>query len=170
MKNVPLLLQAVAVLAERRPDVRLLLSGPGDPEPLLRAAPAAARERVEVLGLATPDLAAEFGSAWATVLPSKWESFALVLVESLACGTPVVAARHGASPERVSPGTGLLCEPDDLDSLVDACDRVLDLATEPGTGERCRAAVAAYDWDALVPHYEAVYRGERPTFAPLGPL
>ena len=160
MKDIGLLLRAVAVVAARRPDVRLVMTGPGDAAVHLRTAPEAARSRTEVLPLATPDLAAVYGAAWVTVLPSKWESFALALVESLACGTPVVATQHGASPERVVDGTGFLCEPDNLDSLVDACDRALDLAAEPGIAARCRAAAEPWDWDALAPHYERIYRGE----------
>jgi phosphatidylinositol alpha-mannosyltransferase len=158
MKDLGLLLRAVAELASRRPDLRLLMTGPGDPSAHLRAAPEAARARTEVLPLATPDLAAVYGTAWVTVLPSKWESFALALVESLACGTPVVATRHGASPERVVDGTGYLCEPDDLDSLVDACDRALDLTSDPGIAARCRAAAEPWDWDTLAPKYERIYR------------
>jgi glycosyltransferase involved in cell wall biosynthesis len=159
MKDIGLLLRAVARLATRRPDVRLLMTGPGDASVHLRTASDEARSRTEVLPLATPDLSAVYGRAWVTVLPSKWESFALALVESLACGTPVVATRHGASPERVVDGTGFLCEPDNLDSLVDACDRALDLACEPGIASRCRAAAEPWDWDALAPLYERIYFG-----------
>jgi len=159
MKDIGLLLRAVARLATRRPDVRLLMTGPGDASVHLRTASDEARSRTEVLPLATPDLGAVYGRAWVTVLPSKWESFALALVESLACGTPVVATRHGASPERVVDGAGFLCEPDDLDSLVDACDRALDLACEPDIASRCRAAAEPWDWDALAPLYERIYFG-----------
>ena len=163
MKNVPLLLAAVAALSERRPDVRLVMTGPGDATAHLRATSDAARARTEVVPVST-DLGVLYGRAWVTVLPSKWESFALALLESLACGTPIVTTRHSAAPERLSSGTGFLCEPDDLDSLVDACDRALDLVSDAAIAERCRAAAAPYDWDALAPHYEQVYRGERPIF------
>lgn len=160
MKNVPLLLQAVATLAEHVPDIRLVMTGPGDAARHLRTAPEAARSRTEVLPLATPDLASVYGDAWATVLPSKWESFALALVESLACGTPVVATRHGAAPERVSEGVGYVCEPDDLASLVKACRLGLDLARDTATAARCRAAAAPFDWDMLAPQYERIYLAE----------
>ena len=166
MKNVPLLLDAVAALASRHPDIRLVMTGPGDATPHLRAAPEAARQRTAVLAVDTADLVSLYGRAWVTVLPSKWESFALALIESLACGTPVVATRHSAAPERVTPGTGYLCEPDDLESLVDACDRALALVDDASVAERCRASAAPYDWDALAPHYEQVYRGEHPIFVP----
>jgi rhamnosyl/mannosyltransferase len=89
-----------------------------------------------------------------------YEAFGLVLLESLACGTPVVAADHSALPELVAPGTGVLSPPEDPGSLAEACRRALELTREPGITERCRAAAAPYDWDtALAPHMEAVYEG-----------
>jgi phosphatidylinositol alpha-mannosyltransferase len=157
-KGLPDLMGALALLAEDEPDVRLWLSGPGDPGPLLAAASPAARERTEVLPLGSPDLAPVYGSAWATVLPSTFEAFGLVLLESLACGTPVVATRHSALPELITPETGALSDPGDPASLAEACRLALDLARDPGTAERCRASAEPYDWDAgVAPMIEALY-------------
>lgn len=159
MKNVPVLLRAMAQVAEERPEVRLWMVGPGDPQRHLDEAPAAALERTTILPAGSTDIADHLGSAWAMVLPSKWESFGLVIVESLACGTPVVVTSHSASPERVEPGTGVICDPDDPEALARACLEALELTWQPGTRERCRAAAAPYDWDALVPEYERIYSG-----------
>ena len=81
-KRVGDLLEALALVARDEPSVRLWLSGPGDPSPLLAAAPREARERTEVLPLGTPDMAHVYGQAWATVLPSVYEAFGLALVEA----------------------------------------------------------------------------------------
>lgn len=58
------------------------------------------------------------GRAQALINPIQWpEPFGLVMIEALACGTPVVAMRSGASPEIVEHGTtGYLC--DDQDEMV----------------------------------------------------
>jgi mono/diheme cytochrome c family protein len=131
--------------------------------PSAAAAPAAARERTEVLPLGTPDLGEVYASAWATVLPAVYEAFGLVLVESLACGTPVVAANHAALPELVTDGTGALAAPEDPASLADACRRALALAQEDGIAERCRAVAEPYDWDGgIAPRIEALYEGDEP--------
>ena len=62
----------------------------------------------------TATLAALYSGAGATVLASRDEAFGLVLVESLAAGTPVCAARSGACPEIVTdPLTGTLFDSDD---------------------------------------------------------
>jgi phosphatidylinositol alpha-mannosyltransferase len=159
-KRVPDLLEAVALLSQDEPSVRLWLSGPGDPAPLLAAAPRAARERTEVLPLGTPDMGGIYGRAWVTVLPAVYEAFGLVLLESLACGTPVVAIDHAGPPELVANGTGALAAPEDPRSLADACRRALSLSREPDIADRCRAAAAPFDWDAaLAPRMEALYDG-----------
>ena len=161
-KGVAMLLDALAVVAEQEPGVQLWLSGPGDAEALLAAAPNAARERTTVLPLGEPsDQARRYGQAWATVLPSVNESFGMVLIESLACGTPLVVADQSAPPEQVTADTGSLCVPGDAGSLAEAILRTLDLARRPGTVAACRAHASQYDWDAAIaPLLEDLYTRE----------
>ena len=161
-KGVAQLLEAVALLSETRPDVQLWLSGPGDPAPLIAAAPDAARQRVVSLPLGAPeDQPERYARAWTTALPSQWDSFGMALVESLACGTPVAAGDHAALPELVEPGiTGALCDPLDAASVATALADALDLATREGTAAACRGSAAPYDWaGALVPAFEELYAG-----------
>jgi phosphatidylinositol alpha-mannosyltransferase len=157
-KNLGLLLEAVEVLHDRGVPVALWLSGPGDPRATLEAAPASARAAVELHGLGEPERLGDlYGRAWATVLPSVHEAFGLVLVESLACGTPVVALDEGGPGEIVQPGIGYRA-PATAEGLADACAQALDLAAQPGTATACRAYSERYDWrTAIVPALEAVY-------------
>jgi phosphatidylinositol alpha-mannosyltransferase len=157
-KGVSVLLDALALLADDVPDVRLWLSGPGDTAPLLAAAPPAARERTEVLDLGDPlAQAARYGAAWATVLPSLYESFGMVLVESLACGTPIVVADHSAPPELAKPGVGFVTVPGDPASLADGLRAALALGRDQATRDRCRAVAGDYSWARLAEHLEALY-------------
>jgi len=159
-KGVPVLLAALPLIAEVEPDVQLWLSGPGDPEPFLAEVPEAVRERVTKLGLGDADAQHErYGQAWVTCLPSTHDSFGMALVESLACGTPLVTTTDGAPHELVQAGsTGEVCEPSDPRSLADACARAFELSRNPETVARCRASAEQFDWDlGLAPLCERLY-------------
>ena len=63
------------------------------------------------------------GDALALICPFQAESFGLVLIESLACGTPVLVYNHGSFPEIVEDGeTGFLCA--HIEDMVKAIDRL----------------------------------------------
>jgi len=161
-KEVGLLLEALAIVAKTEPDVQLWLSGPGDAGELLEEAPAAARERTEVLGLGEADRQHErYGRAWATCLPTRADSFGMALIESLACGTPLVTTTQGAPQELVTEGvTGSLCAPGDAEDLARACLASLALARLPATIAACRESAEAFDWDrSLAPLCERLYSG-----------
>ena len=92
--------------------------------------------------------------ALALLNPIQWpEPFGLVMVEALACGTPVIAFPNGAAPEIVRDGdNGFLCS--DADAMVDACSRAGDLDRSA-----CRSAVDTYfNADRMVADHVALYR------------
>ena len=158
-KGVATLIEALPLVADREPDVRLWLSGPGDPDRLLGPASEEAVERVDVLPLGAPgDQAHRYARAWATVLPSLRESFGMVMLESLACGTPIVTTDVGAPQEMATSTTGAVARAEDAASLADALCRAIDLARDPATAARCQASVAEYDWDeGIAPLLESLY-------------
>jgi phosphatidyl-myo-inositol alpha-mannosyltransferase len=161
-KGVPVLLAALPLIAAVEPDAELWLSGPGDPQPWLAEAPEAALPHVRALGLGEPDRQHErYGQAWVTSLPSMYDSFGMALIESLACGTPIVTTTHGAPQELVEVGvTGEVCAPDDPQSLADACLRAFELARRPQTAAACRASAERFDWDfGIAPLCERLYLG-----------
>src|ERR1700712_5599912 len=92
--------------------------------------------------------------ATALVFPILWEEpFGMVMIEAMACGTPVVALRRGAVPEVVVDGvTGILCDdPADLPAATTAARNLSPAA--------CRAHVEnCFDAASMVGGYEAVYR------------
>jgi glycosyltransferase involved in cell wall biosynthesis len=169
-KEVPLLLEALALVARQEPEVELWLSGEGDPEPLVAAAPPEARERIRPLGVGDPHRQHErYGRAWVTCLPSRFDSFGMALLESLACGTPLVTTTEGAPHELVTEhATGELCAPGDAASLAAACLRGFELARRPETVNACRSSAEPFDWDrGLAPLVERLYAGEYAGDAPL---
>lgn len=107
-----------------------------------------------------------FARAAATLFPSDWpEPFGLVMVESMAAGTPVIALRRGAVPEVIVDGvTGFIC--DDVDDMVAAVARLPEI--DPAA---CRARARQFTDRAMCDRYEAVYRSlllEQPPTASAG--
>lgn len=159
-KGVALLLEAAGILLPELPDLRIWLSGQGSADRYLAAAADAVRACVDVLPIGEPeDQAKRYGEAWVTALPSINDSFGMVLVESLACGTPIVVADHSAPPELVRNGNGVVCQPGDVASLADALRQGLELARDPVTVERCLAVAAEHDWNRLAEDFERIYEG-----------
>jgi glycosyltransferase involved in cell wall biosynthesis len=81
---------------------------------------------VTFAGVATEALLlALYRSATALAYPSRYEGFGLPLLEAMACGTPVIAARTSSIPEVVGDASELL-DPDDEDAWIAAIVRVLE--------------------------------------------
>jgi glycosyltransferase involved in cell wall biosynthesis len=157
-KRVDLLIDAFERVRTVRPDARLVLSRPRGPAAAARAE--AGRPGVEVADLdATGALADAYRSAWVTALPSFGEGFGLVLVEALACGTPVVGTDDGAIPEIVDrPEIGRLFARDDPEDLARALLEAFDLSQEPGVADACRARAEDFSLDRCVDTYDALLR------------
>jgi glycosyltransferase involved in cell wall biosynthesis len=94
------------------------------------------------------------GNACALLFPIDWpEPFGLVMIEALACGTPVVAWRNGSVPEIIEHGTtGFIV--DNIDDAVLAVANIGNLSRAA-----CRAAFAdRFDAACMASHYERVYQ------------
>jgi glycosyltransferase involved in cell wall biosynthesis len=89
-----------------------------------------------------------YRAADVSVVPSlALEGFGLVVLESLACGTPVIASRVGGLPETLAAlAPDLLVAPGDVGALAAALRGVFTGGAGTPTPEQCRAWAARYDW------------------------
>jgi glycosyltransferase involved in cell wall biosynthesis len=129
-KNIPGLLAAYGLLAGRRPNTPpLVLAGKataGIPAWQSKCADPPLAGRVKLLGYVHPqDRLSLYRGAAVLVLPSFEEGFGLPALEAMALGIPVVASDRGALPEVVG-DAGALVDPEDVDGLAAAIERVLD--------------------------------------------
>jgi alpha-1,6-mannosyltransferase len=109
-KNLPVLLQAFARLGS--PYHLLMIGGDRESRPTPNVTMLPYRRD-------SLDLAASLASADALVHAGTKETFGLVLLEAMACGRPVVAARASAIPEFVDESVGMLAEPNNAASMAD---------------------------------------------------
>jgi len=120
-------------------------------EPLIRSTP-----NVEFVGEISEAQKAEFlGNASALLFPIDWpEPFGLVMIEAMACGTPVIAFRRGSVPEVIDHGvSGYVV--DDIDEAVSAIDWLnqLDRAVVRRQFER------RFSVERMASDYVRIYQG-----------
>ena len=122
------------------------------------------QESVIFLGLVKQEILPFFYSAAnLCVVPSHYESFGLVVLESLACGTPVVATQVGGAESVIRQGeTGYVVRNNDSCHLADKIALLLSTpngGTDVGT---VRTSVVNYSWsnitEAILAEYQSVLR------------
>lgn len=161
-KGIAELIDAVALLAPRFPQLRLVLGGSGELEALRQAAQARGiLERVELRGwLDAPARDAELARAAVFCLPSHAEGLPMALLEAMAAGKAVVASAVGGIPELVHDGeNGLLVPPRDGAALAAALARLLgDAGLCRQLGARARATVEnGYSTQSVCGRLAAIY-------------
>jgi glycosyltransferase involved in cell wall biosynthesis len=110
-------------------------------------------EGVEFIGEIDEEQKPDFyAGARATLFPSDWpEPFGLVMIESLAAGTPVIGLRRGSVPEVIEHGvTGFIC--DDVDEMTEAARHIGDI--DP---ENCRRHAERFSAEGMCRSYLDVY-------------
>ena len=159
-KDLQTLVRAVSQLpASLAP--RLVLAGSGPEEESLRsmARVIGMADRLHLAGFVDDaDLPAVYRAASCVVLPGTGEGFGLPVLEAMASGTPVLAARADALPEIVGLA-GRLFPAGDAPSLASHLRDILDSPAEAARmGAEGREHALSYSWDRAARGIEAVLR------------
>ncbi len=130
-------------------------------------------DRVVFAGAVGQDeLPAYYGASDVCVLPSYYESFGLAALESLACGTPVVASRVGGPMSFIVDGVNGHLVPERSPQAYARCLDVV-MSQGPEMAEAARSTAAGMGWDSvadgLLAHYSALIDGRRNSAAGRAP-
>lgn len=163
-KGVPLLIEAVGLLAERGVRVTALIAGSGDPayEETLRRmiAERGVADRAHLVGFVSGALKLSlYQASDLFVLPTSQENFGFVFFESLACGTPVVTTRGVDTwPELEASGAAEIVDAQ-APAIADTVERLLaepDRLRERGRAGR-RWVFDSLDPERVVTKFEEMY-------------
>ncbi|MEP7013317.1 MAG: glycosyltransferase family 4 protein [Acidobacteriota bacterium] len=155
-KGFDLLLEAFARVVEAEPTATLRIVGPRGGE--------AARDAITFVGpIDQAELAAEMSRADCLVLPSRNDSYGMVVAEALAAGLPVVVSNMVGAAELVTPGeNGWVVPAGDVEALS---ARLLALAQSPdgpallrAMRPHCRASVQGATWAAYRDRFATLAR------------
>ncbi len=156
-KQVDRSIEAVRSLVGQGQDIRLVIAGDGPKREALRHR--ARKLPVHFAGFIGDSgrLATLFASADVTLAPGPHETFCLSALESLAAGTPVVAARSSALAEIITPACGALAHGRGV-ALADAVTGVLALPAG-ARRESARLRAEQFSWSASVDGMLSVLAG-----------
>ena len=166
IKGVDVLLKALRLLVDRGADAKLVLVGEAyygayrQEEIRLGQMVSSLdlNDRVRFVGKQTPrELVVHMQESAVLVLPSRAESFGVVLVEALACGTPVVATRCGGPEEIVNEQVGVLVPPEDPEALAQGIRHVLDHRTDYDPARLRAHALENFGLDSVGRRIEDLY-------------
>lgn len=155
------LIEAALELRRTIPDLLVLIAGKG---PILaalqsRVAELELGETVRFLGFVPDaDLPALYAAGDLSVVPTvALEGFGLIVAESMASGTPVVASAVGALPELLSGFTDHLLAQPNADDLARVIGSALSGQVGVPTSAQCREYANRWTWEQVTPKLEAVY-------------
>lgn len=165
-KNVDSLLRALASLGTQT-NVDLAITGSATPHTGQIIEQLGLQRRVHFLGhLSDADLAAAYRGAVAAVMPSQYEGFGLPVIESMACGTPVVCSNVTSLPE-VAGDAAVLVEP----TVAGIAAGLLKLLSDPclrdELSKRGIARAATFTWEAAAVKVRAVFDEMADSVVPL---
>src|SRR5262249_24953003 len=103
------------------------------------------------------DLPALYSEALITAVPSLYEGFGIPVLESMACGTPVVTSNVSSLPE-VAGDAALMVDPTDLEAIVEALQRLInDSALRNHLNAKGLARAQTFTWDRSAAQLRQIY-------------
>jgi glycogen(starch) synthase len=162
-KGFQVLVQAIASLRSRLPELRCIIAGRGSylPELQTQIDVEGVGDIVDLAGfVADAELRDILQRAGCVIIPSLYEPFGIVALEGMAAGAPTIVARTGGLAEIVDgTGAGLLFEPGNHHDLA---ARIFEVLTDQALADEMRTKAAAliadrYSWDAIAAATVEVY-------------
>ena len=160
IKAVDNLIAAFAQAFKGDPSISLRIGGDGPELPILErlAKRFGVGDQVTFLGLLSREqVAVELSNADSFVLPSRYETFGVVVIEALAMGKPVIATRCGGPESIIREQDGMLVPTDDVNSLAAALRQMRQNIDQYNASDIREACIARYGAQAIIAKLKTIY-------------
>jgi glycosyltransferase involved in cell wall biosynthesis len=163
-KNVPMLIRSFANIANKFPEVDLLIIGKPTIDQLtelnnLIESFSNLKERVILKGfISDSDLSHYYSNSEAFIYPSLYEGFGIPVLEAMQCNTPVITSNRGSIPEVVGL-SGIIINPDSVNEISCAISKILlDSNLQKNLKEKGLTQAKKFTWDICAENTINVYR------------
>lgn len=159
-KNTMSVIRAYEKFVKQKPQHELVLVWPNPPQTALDYCNQAhLRNHIYITNdIDDERLSVLYNEATATFFPSRYEGFGLPILESMACGTPVVTCRNSSLPE-VGGDAALYVDPDDIDAMFDIMGKFEQGDLKKGDFESlCLKQAELFSWQKCAEQTVEVYK------------
>jgi tRNA A-37 threonylcarbamoyl transferase component Bud32 len=158
-KGLDLVIQAMPAVLRMHPRSWLIVVGKGRPARFLRLAQRLGIDRRVIFTGSSPDIESYYAMADALVLPTRFDPFANVCLEAMACGLPVVTSRINGASELIREGeNGYVVEdPTDTEQLSARMCRLLDASHRNTLGHHSSRTAREFSLDRHIRNIEGYF-------------
>jgi len=166
-KGVDVLFKALSLLVKKHSDLHLVVIGGNlgfknyqrqEEEMRTLAIRLEINSNIEFVGMQPPEKVVQYMQQSALlVLPSRRETFGTVLIEAIACGTPVVATKCGGPEDFINDGVGMLVEKENSQALADGIEHVLSKQLEYSAEALHQYADEGFSWSSVAQRTSLLY-------------
>ncbi len=156
-KGLQYLVKAMPIILAKHKNVQFIIGGKGPERPKLEklAEELGVKDNLIFAGFIPDDeLKNYYAQSDLYALPSLYEGFGVVYVDSLCAKTPIVTTKCGGPEDIVTPETGILVEPGDEHVFADAIITALGKEWDP---EKILARSRKYEWRTVIQQYSDAY-------------
>ncbi|MEW6324599.1 MAG: glycosyltransferase [Nitrospirota bacterium] len=168
LKGLELLIRVLPAVLRKNPKNWLVIVGKDRPSRFRRLAARLGIDRRVVFAGASDAIEEYYALADAVALPTRYDPFANVCLEAMACGLPVVTSRINGASELITDGVNgyVIDDPGEAAALADRMCRLLDPAHRAAMGRRAAEAAASRTVEHHLDQVEQLFRAVQSADAP----
>jgi UDP-glucose:(heptosyl)LPS alpha-1,3-glucosyltransferase len=159
IKNLDLVLQAIAHLSSHLKSIKLLVAGKGNTKKYTKIADSLGISENVIFTGVVRNIHEYYLASDIFVLPSQFDTFALVVLEAMASGLPVIISSNVGAKDIIDPDLNGIILPENYTSknMAEALERLMNLDYRKSLAKQALKTAELYSWDNHVNKIKKIY-------------
>ncbi len=160
-KNADLVLRTIALIAQKMPEIKVVIAGSSSPEYKEKLKAAKYANIIQTGYVSDEMLNALYSSSALVWFPSRYEGFGMPVIEAMSAGAPVVASNAASIPE-IAGRAALLCDMDSASEHLDAIHSIIDSPARRDEMSRVgRTHAKKFNWRSAAEQLEDIFQSTK---------